>query len=148
MNMLEGLKGRFDLIVANPPFVFLPEALSKTRGDSFGGHFGIELTLRIMECLEDYLSDKGKAIILSKAPIVDGKDLLFEGAIHTFRDAGWRVSYNEISHSPTPLSYREFYRSRSISRFVMTVLVIDRDDDCSVLLTRHKWFLGSFRYQF
>jgi SAM-dependent methyltransferase len=68
---------RFGLVTWNIPFVFMPEASRAANLDGFGGHLGIELTLRFVEALPRLLAEDGLAVVLTSAPIFDdGRDVL------------------------------------------------------------------------
>jgi methylase of polypeptide subunit release factors len=63
---------KFDLIVAQPPFVpRFPEAAPATF--LFGGHRGDELPLKLITQVPDHLGSAGRAVLLIEWPIVDDK---------------------------------------------------------------------------
>lgn len=72
--------GVFDLVTWNLPFVFMPERLEKENLDGYGGHLGIELTLRFIDRLPELLASAGRAMLLTCAPILrSGEDALATG---------------------------------------------------------------------
>jgi hypothetical protein len=74
---LAGALGRFDLVTWNLPFVFLPEGRRSLEG--YGGHLGIELTLRFVETLPDLLAATGQCFLYTTTPVLDdGSNALLE----------------------------------------------------------------------
>lgn len=145
-DLFEGLPGRFNLIVCNPPFVFLPDSLQGNMIDSAGGQLGIGVALRILQQLSDHLSTGGMAILLSRAPVAGGEDVLKEQVASIASQNKWKARYIEIAQQPLTRDYLEFYRCHSISGFRMVVLTIQQAGryemkECSSLL-------GSVRHQF
>ncbi|MBI3927550.1 MAG: methyltransferase [Armatimonadetes bacterium] len=69
--------GRFQLILGNPPALFLPNQEERemlfARG---GGEYGTELFARVVEGLEAHLELGGVALLLGFAPCPGGQDLL------------------------------------------------------------------------
>ena len=69
--------GSFDMITWNTPFVFFPEHKKESNLDGYGGHMGIELTLKFIKMLPELLAQKGTAYLLSSAPVLkDGTNVL------------------------------------------------------------------------
>jgi hypothetical protein len=66
--------GAFDLVTWNLPFVFMPERLEKENLDGYGGHLGIELTLRFVDRLPELLGGAGRAMLLTSAPILGSSE--------------------------------------------------------------------------
>lgn len=59
--------GRYDLICANPPFVYMPEnGNAQSLAGNGGGMYGAEITVRILEGLEATLSDRGQAFLITQ----------------------------------------------------------------------------------
>ena len=72
--------GRFDLILWNTPFLFLPVVNRENHLNVFGGKWGIEITLRfIKEVLPKLMAEEGRACLLTSAPILlNGVNVLEE----------------------------------------------------------------------
>ena len=136
----------FDLIISNPPWVLLPDSMRSTMLDSYGGRWGIEITSQILSQMPAHLSREGMAIVLSKAPIVEGRDLLWEEVAKHFSPSKWRVDYTVLCPTPIPVPYAEWYHAQGISRLQMVVLCLTRE--IKAVWNRHEMRIGVFRYGF
>jgi len=66
-----------DLILCNPPFVFLPEN-ERDKIDSYGGgEYGLEATFSFLKIFEDALADGGEGFMITRSPVIAGRDYLF-----------------------------------------------------------------------
>lgn len=68
-NLLSGVDGQFDLIVANPPYLLDPDERTYRHG---GGEFGGGLSLRIVETALQRLNVGGSLLLYTGAAVVDG----------------------------------------------------------------------------
>ncbi len=75
-NLLLGVDGTFDLIVANPPYLVDPGERSYRHG---GGPLGAGLSLAILDAALDRLAPGGTLLLYTGAAVVNGTD--------PFRDA-------------------------------------------------------------
>ncbi|MCB9708803.1 MAG: class I SAM-dependent methyltransferase [Myxococcales bacterium] len=71
-DICNNVRSRFDLIVSNPPYLID----SQKRVYRDGGELGIDLAERIVRQGINRLSPKGKLVLYSGSPIMDGKDIL------------------------------------------------------------------------
>ena len=92
-DLYRELAGRFDLIVANPPY--LVDAGERTYRHG-GGLLGSELSLRIVREGLPLLSPGGRLILYTGAPIVEGGDPFRQAVIPVLNQAGCPYSYREI----------------------------------------------------
>lgn len=92
-NLLDGVDGRFDLVMSNPPYILDPDELAYRHG---GGEHGAELSIRIVKTALARLQPGGSLLLYTGVAIVDGKDR-FLAAIRPLLDAAceeWR--YEEL----------------------------------------------------
>jgi release factor glutamine methyltransferase len=92
-NLFESVEGRFDLIVANPPY--LVDAGERTYRHG-GGALGSGLSVRIVREGLPRLAPGGRLVLYTGAPIVDGRDPFREEIAPLLRQAGGPFSYREI----------------------------------------------------
>lgn len=116
-DMYANVEGRFDLIMANPPPLFVPEGYQENSGyDRFynGGDFGIELARRIMDGFDEYLADDGVAAIGLISSVVNGRDLVLDYIASNFDARNYRIEARVVS-DVIESEFVEFYRSHNIS---------------------------------
>ncbi|KQQ56171.1 SAM-dependent methyltransferase [Pseudomonas sp. Leaf127] len=77
-DILDGVDGEFDLIVANPPYMKDTQRRAYRDG---GERLGSELSVRIVEQALKRLSVGGTLLLYTGAPSVDGKDLFLQHAM-------------------------------------------------------------------
>jgi hypothetical protein len=90
-DVLGGVEGDFDLVVANPPY--LADDLHRTYRDG-GGDLGAEVSLRIVREALERLPRGGGLVLYTASAIVDGEDLLFRALLPLLR--GTRFDYREL----------------------------------------------------
>jgi methylase of polypeptide subunit release factors len=116
-DMYANTEGQFDLIMANPPPLFVPDGYRDNSEYGLfydGGDFGIELARRIMSGFDEYLSDHGIAVIGLISSVVDGKDLALDFIRSTFDETKYRIEATIVS-DVIESEFSSFYRSRGIS---------------------------------
>ena len=116
-DMYANVDEQFDLIMANPPPLFVPEGYRHNSEYGLfydGGDFGIELARRIMSEFDEYLSDHGIAVIGLISSVVDGNDLALDYIRSTFDETKYRIEATIIS-DVIESEFSAFYRSRGIS---------------------------------
>lgn len=74
-DLLTGITGAFDLIVANPPYMLDASQRVYRHG---GGALGADLSLRIVEQACERLSPGGTLLLYTGVAIVEGRDALLE----------------------------------------------------------------------
>lgn len=92
-DLLDGISGTFDLIVANPPYMLDPNARIYRHG---GGALGVDLSLRIVEQARDRLSRHGTLLLYTGVAIVEGRDALLEAIRLRLAGPDWAWVYREI----------------------------------------------------
>lgn len=126
-DLYEGASGLYDLIVANPPFMFLPDELAATQLTGYGGALGIQITLRILEGLEARLAPGGEAFIYTQAPRIAGRCALVDATRQRLGSGSLRFEFEEILRgywSP----FREFYRANRVEWLTCYRLRVRRAD--------------------
>ena len=91
-NLLLGVDGAFDLIVANPPYLVDPAERAYRHG---GGPLGAGLSLAILDAALDRLAPGGTLLLYTGAAVVNGID--------PFRDA----AATRLAGTHTDWTYRE-----------------------------------------
>ncbi|WP_409260356.1 methyltransferase [Pseudomonas putida] len=92
-DLLEGISGTFDLIVANPPYMLDAGERTYRHG---GGALGAELSLRIVEQARERLSPGGSLLLYTGVAIVEGQDALLEAIRLRLAGPEWAWVYREI----------------------------------------------------
>ncbi len=92
-NLLLGVQGSFDLIVANPPYLVDPGERAYRHG---GGPLGAGLSLAILEAALERLAPGGTLLLYTGAAVVNGTDPFREAVTTRLAgvDATW--TYREL----------------------------------------------------
>ena len=88
-NLLLGVDGAFDLIVANPPYLVDPSERAYRHG---GGPLGAGLSLAILDAALDRLAHGGTLLLYTGAAVVNGTDPFRDAA--ATRLGGERAEWN------------------------------------------------------
>ncbi len=92
-DLLTGLDGQFDLIVANPPYLVDPGARAYRHG---GGPLGAELSLAILDAACERLVPGGTVLLYTGAAIVNGLDPFHEAAAARLAGLPMQWRYREV----------------------------------------------------
>jgi methylase of polypeptide subunit release factors len=92
-DILRGVEGEFDLIVANPPYLIDGSARTYRHG---GGAFGEGLSIAILEQALDRLSKSGVLLLYTGAAVVEGRDLFREACSKRLPLESYEWSYEEV----------------------------------------------------
>lgn len=92
-DLLDGITGTFDLIVANPPYMLDRGARTYRHG---GGELGAELSLRIVEQARERLGRRGTLLLYTGVAIVEGRDALLEAIRLRLAGPEWSWVYREV----------------------------------------------------
>jgi methylase of polypeptide subunit release factors len=97
-DLLAGIGGEADLIIANPPYVIGPDdpAAARLYRDG-GGELGIALAVRIVgQALDRLARSGGRLLLYTGVPILAGKNPLAERLEPVLRDRASRWSWDEV----------------------------------------------------
>lgn len=92
-DILHGIEGETDLIIANPPYLLDEERRLYRHG---GGDLGTELALRIVEQSLARLRPGGRFVLYTGTPIIGGVDPFFESLRPLVQLHGRQFVYEEI----------------------------------------------------
>ncbi|TPG49547.1 class I SAM-dependent methyltransferase [Roseomonas nepalensis] len=92
-NLLTGVAGEFDLIVANPPYLVDPAKRAYRHG---GGDLGAGLSLAILDSALERLSPGGTLVLYTGAAVVKGEDPFRSAAAARLAGRGEEWSYREM----------------------------------------------------
>ena len=92
-DLLSGVSGLFDLIVANPPYLVDPAERAYRHG---GGPLGAGLSLEIFEAALGRLSPGGTLLLYTGAAIVRGRDPFRDAALARLPAEGFTWRYFEM----------------------------------------------------
>jgi len=121
-NIFASLKNKkFDLIVTNPPFVFIPKELQQKNIDGYGGgKYGMQILFKILDEAHRHLTQNGELYMIAGSPIVHEKDLLRE---HAQKIRWGAVTLQPVRH----FVYRDFHAfhaKHGISHSILYILHI------------------------
>ena len=92
-DLLAGITGTFDLIVANPPYMLDASKRTYRHG---GGTLGAELSLRIVEQACQRLDPGGTLLLYTGVAIVEGRDALLETVRQRLQGSAFSWVYREV----------------------------------------------------
>ncbi|WLI91332.1 class I SAM-dependent methyltransferase [Massilia sp. R2A-15] len=92
-DLLSGVDGSFDLIVANPPYLLDPSERAYRHG---GGELGAGLSLAIVDAALGRLAPGGRLLLYTGVAIVDGADPFLARIAPVLDRAGVDWRYEEI----------------------------------------------------
>jgi HemK-related putative methylase len=126
------IAGKYDIIVSNPPFEFLPPE-EKNKIHSYGGRHGIDITLRILVGLEEHLGEDGSCYILANSYIKEsGTDTLKNEIVKLFGTKPFKIEMFEATYQLRP-EFSEFYRKNGISHSISYIISVKRSDNFSLI---------------
>lgn len=126
-DMLENVKGSFDLIVSNPPYYPVPSSNWKEINlDVFGGNeYGMEKPVKIFTGLKTYLREGGRAAFLASSVIKNRKNLLAERLKPLAEDLGlktilhpWKITNIQVD--------KEYQRKEGISYLILYIVEVTK----------------------
>ncbi|GLO47076.1 class I SAM-dependent methyltransferase [Pseudomonas putida] len=92
-DILDGITGLFDLIVANPPYMLDGSERTYRHG---GGSLGAQLSRRIVEHACERLGSGGSLLLYTGVAIIDGRDALLDAVRLRLAGPEWSWVYREI----------------------------------------------------
>ena len=92
-DLLSNVKGNFDLIIANPPYLL--DQLERTYRHG-GGRLGAALSLAIVDAAIQRLNAGGSLLLYTGVAIVDGHDAFLAEVALKLKCAGFTFQYTEI----------------------------------------------------
>ena len=92
-DLFASLEGRFDLIVANPPYLVDAGKRAYRHG---GGALGSSLSVRIVAESLARLAPGGRLVLYTGAPIVEGRDPFLDEVAPLLERSGCPFNYREI----------------------------------------------------
>jgi release factor glutamine methyltransferase len=92
-DLFDGVDGRFDLIISNPPFMIDPAGRAYRDG---GGEHGRGLSLAIIDAAAARLEPGGSLVLFSGTEIVGGRDPLREATADHLDGTGLAWTYLEV----------------------------------------------------
>jgi SAM-dependent methyltransferase len=116
-DVYSDIQGKFDLIISNPPFDFLPEECIG-RTFAFGGNLGNEIVERILLGLDDHLKDDGISFITATSYVnKKGINPLYEMIKDMFHGKSYSVSLTQLDYQPIT-EYFSFYEKHKIAHSI------------------------------
>jgi methylase of polypeptide subunit release factors len=92
-DVLQGVDGHFDLIVANPPYMADPAERAYRHG---GGAFGAQLSLRIVEQALNRLAPGGSLVLYTGVAMIDGLDPFLQALTPRLESPMFGWTYREL----------------------------------------------------
>ncbi len=130
-DVYSDVQGKFDLIISNPPYMFLPEEYSK-RIYSNGGYLGTEILMKILLGLDDHLKDNGISFILAESYIKENdSNTLNEIIKDVFLGKPYTISLIQLRYQPLG-NLVTFYKKHKISHSILYLIKIQKSSTCKL----------------
>jgi len=123
-NVYSDVQGKFDLIISNPPYIFLPEECSD-RIYEYGGDLALEIVEKIFLGLDDRLKDNGVLLIFCSSYIKNGTNTLIELVRSVFLGKPYSITLKQIDFQPLT-EHLTFYRKHGISHSIRYWVKIEK----------------------
>lgn len=119
-DLLTGVEGEFDFIVANPPYLVDPARRAYRHG---GGDLGAGLSLAILDAALERLSVSGTIVLYTGAAVVNGEDPFRSAAAARLAGRAEDWSYREMDPDVfgEELDAEAYRRADRIAAVVLTV---------------------------
>ena len=92
-NLLDGVDGRFDVVMSNPPYILDADELPYRHG---GGEYGAELSIQVVKTALARLHPGGSLLLYTGVAIVDGEDGLLAAVRPLLEAACAEWHYEEL----------------------------------------------------
>jgi SAM-dependent methyltransferase len=92
-DILEGVDGTFDIVIANPPYLVDDDRRAYRHG---GELLGAGLSLRIAQAAAERLNPGGRLLLYTASAIVDGADGFKAEVVPALQSCGCAATYAEI----------------------------------------------------
>jgi HemK-related putative methylase len=138
-DLYADIGGRYDLILSNPPYMFLPDDYREYRV-GYGGSLGMQTVLGILDGLERYLKEDGRAYVLANSYIREnGEDTLESAIRQRLEHTCLAVTMRQLYYCPIR-EHRSFYQKHKIAHSILYLLKMTRADTSVLTKTELKGF--------
>jgi len=124
-DVYSDIQGKFDLIISNPPFVFLPKDFIG-RTFAYGGHLGTDIVEKIILGLDEHLKHNGISLIMAISYIKkNGINTLYEMIKSISYGKPYSITLKQIDYHPLT-NYLSFYRKHRIAYSIRYLIKIQK----------------------
>lgn len=146
-DLFAKIEGKFDLITINPPYVFLPAPEETTRCGYGGENLGMDITLKIFEQLNEYMTEKGSARMITASPVINGKEILIEAIRKKISKKKLAFKFKKLVSHVVHEQLIDFHRSHNISHFTFFIIEISWNKEFSLTLEKADLLSAFFGWQ-
>ncbi len=124
-DVYSDIRGKFDLLISNPPYEFLPEVCTG-RTFAFGGNLGSGIVEKILLGLDDHLKDGGISFIMAVSYIKEnGINPIYEMIKSMFHRKPYSITLRQLDYQPLT-NYFSFYKEHMISYSIEYLIRIQK----------------------
>jgi SAM-dependent methyltransferase len=125
-DVYSNVEGKFDLIISNPPYLFLPEGYSSRRSYSYGGYLGTDILKKIFLGFDRHLKENGTALLLANAYIKDnGTNTLYDTIKNLFHGKPYSITLKQLFYQRKNDLFA-FYKKHNISHSILYFIKIQK----------------------
>ncbi len=124
-DVYSDIQGKFDLIISNPPFIFLPkDCIGRTF--AYGGYLGTDIIEKIFLGLDEHLKDNGISFMMATSYIKkNGINALYELIKSISHGKPYSITLKQIDYQPLT-NYLSFYRKHGIAYSIRYLIKIQK----------------------
>ena len=118
------VQDEFDIIISNPPYIFLPEEYDD-RIFEYGGDLALEIVEKIFQGLDDGLKVDGVTLLFCNSYIKHGVNTLIELVRSVFHGKSYLITLKQIDYQQL-IDHLGFYKAHGISHSIRYWVKIEK----------------------
>jgi len=126
---------KFDIIVSNPPYVFLPESRRKELWAYGGSDYGTEIPMTILQGVDEHLNEGGTFHMIAVSPVIGGRDFFLDRLREKFSTWSYSFTYT-VCDVTSDFPDAGLYREHGIEKCCDILVEAERADSFSLTVKR------------
>jgi predicted RNA methylase len=128
-DVLKGISGKYDLIIANPPYGIV----SKNPDDK---EYGLHTVFELLENLDNYLNNGGVAKIMTESAVKDGKDMVLEKIKQVFSNKGYTIVLKPLNYHINKPLFKLVHKEYGVSHIPLYIIAFRKNGKSMIVLLR------------
>ena len=130
-DVYSDLHEKYDIIISNPPYLFLPgDRMQRTY--AYGGYLGLEILEKILINIDYYLNENGVAHILANSCIMEnGVNTLVYLLENIFYRKYYNITIEQVLYQ-MPGEYKTFYKKEKVEKCILYYIKLKKGCDYKI----------------